>query len=379
MSAGGRRVAIVGAGWSGATCARVLSDRGVRVEVFERAQVVGGHSRVEVLDGVVYEPNGPHIFHTSDAEVHEFVRRFGMQRPFAHQVVSEVFLSEDDDVGHYLSWPPQVDELEALPVWPQLERELAALPERPEGEDFAGYVTTLIGPTLYRLFVEGYTRKQWGRDPATLSARFAPRRVELRRDGDRRMFRDRWEYFPVEGVNAIIDAVLATSAVTRGADLGIEDLDDLAAGFDAVVVTAALDQFARAAPALEWRGVDLVSERIPTLGLEDTSTRAYQINRPSSRVAYTRTIETKHATGQRIAATVVSEEYPRSDGRHYPVATIDGANERMNDELARRIRSVSPVPLFFTGRLAQYVYINQDEAIRRAMDRADEVFAFLDG
>ena len=36
-----------------------------------------------------------------------------------------------------------------------------------------------------------------------------------------------------------------------------------------------------------------------------------------------RTVETKHASGQLIHGTVVSEEYPGSPARHYPVPTID--------------------------------------------------------
>lgn len=60
-----KRVAVIGAGWSGAAAARRLHDGGVAVEVFEATEVVGGHSRAERLNGVLYEPNGPHVFHTS--------------------------------------------------------------------------------------------------------------------------------------------------------------------------------------------------------------------------------------------------------------------------------------------------------------------------
>lgn len=377
MRVGEPRVAIVGAGWSGATCARLLSDRGVRVEVFEKDPVIGGHSRVETIGGVKYEPNGPHIFHTSDAEVNAFARRYGMHRPYAHRALTEVFLDEDDDDGVFVSWPLQVDELRALRIWPVVERELAELPSQPHGDDFAAYTTSMMGPTLYRLFIHGYTRKQWGRDPSGLSARFAPKRVELRRDGNRRMFRDTWEYFPPAGVNNIIENVLATSAVTCGAEIGVADLDALGGTFDALIVTAPLDAFSGHGSALEWRGIRVVSRLIPTDGAVDTVTPAYQINCPSLRVPYTRTSEPKHATGQRIHATVVSEEHPGADARHYPVGVVDGRNELANEALAAEIRFRAPLPVYFVGRLAEYVYINQDEAIRRSMDRVTEILETL--
>ena len=69
-------VLVVGAGWSGAVVARELHDQGIGVQVIERASVVAGHARCETLNGVVYEPHGAHIFHTSDARVAEYVQRF---------------------------------------------------------------------------------------------------------------------------------------------------------------------------------------------------------------------------------------------------------------------------------------------------------------
>jgi len=368
-------VAVVGAGWAGASCARVLSDAGVGVEVFEAAPVVGGHSRVETLGGVVYEPNGAHIFHTSDPEVAGFVQRFGMRRPYTHCVLTEVFLDEDADEPVLLSWPPQIDELRALPIWRSIERELSQLPPTPTGENFEAHVSSLMGPTLFRLFIDGYTRKQWGREPSALSASIAPRRVELRSDGYRRLFRDRWEFFQSGGVNTVIERVLSSSAVTCNAELGIEDLPSIGDDFSAVVLTAPLDVFLGRPDLLEWRGITIRARLHQVDDSGATLTPAYVVNRPSLRVDYTRTVETKHASGQRVTATVVGEEFPSSRGRHYPVPTADGRFERINTDLQSEIAERSPLPVYFCGRLAEYVYINQDEAIRRGMNTAQRILA----
>ena len=90
-------VLVIGAGWSGAVVARELHDHGIGVEVVERESVVAGHARCETLNGVVYEPHGAHIFHTSNARVAEYVQRFGMHRPYEHRVKTEVFLRDDDE------------------------------------------------------------------------------------------------------------------------------------------------------------------------------------------------------------------------------------------------------------------------------------------
>ncbi len=368
------RVAVVGAGWSGASCARALHDGGFGVEVFERAKVVGGHSRAEVLDGVVYEPNGAHIFHTSDAVVAAYVQRFGLNRRYGHCVLTEVYLAEDDDRSVLLSWPPQLDELRELPLWPQIERELAALPSEPSGADFATYVISMMGPTLYRLFIEGYTIKQWGRPPSELSSSFAPKRVELRRDGYRRLFRDTWEFFPAQGVNSVIEGVLGAVTVNLESKVTLAALDDLVA-FDHVVITAPLDEFAGCDGDLEWRGIRMESTVHETGEPAGTVTPAYVVNRPSMRVPHTRTVETKHATGQLIDATVVSLEFPGAPARHYPVPTVDGRFESRNRELKTEIAATANRPVWFCGRLANYQYINQDEAIRQGLDCAARIAA----
>lgn len=373
-------VLVVGAGWSGAVVAHALHEVGIGVEVVEQSSVVGGHARCELLNGVVYEPNGAHIFHTSDAAVARFVQRFGMVRSYEHRVLAEVYLREDDDAPVFLSWPPQVEELRALPDWSLIERELAALPEEPQGDDFESWVISLMGEHLYSLFVEHYTRKQWGCEPSELSSRFAPRRVDLRDDGNTRLFRDTWEFFPENGVNSVIEALLVPIPVACGVTMTAESLADLMPRPDAIVITAPLDDMVDRPGALDWRGIRMVSRYVPTAGLDDTRTAAYVVNHPSPRVPYTRTVETKHATGQQVQGTVVSEEHPGAPARHYPVPTIDGRNERLNLDLQAQIRDrLEPVPVFFCGRLATYRYIDQDEAIARAFECAAEVEQCLAG
>lgn len=374
-------VIIVGAGWAGAVVAHSLAAAGVPVEVLERSRVIGGHSRVESLCGVTYEPNGPHILHTTNGKVAQFLKGLGLERPYRFQPLTEI----EDGYGDLvlMSWPIQLDELENLPDWPQIKRELTDLPETPTGYDFESYAVSLMGRRLYELFIEGYTRKQWGCEPNTLSSSFAPKRIDLRRDGNRDLFRDCWQSFPLEGVNAAIESLLRRVSVTCGADMTAADLEGTDAS--AIVVTAAIDDFAGMPDALPWRGVHLRSRYYPcdideamlrNTECMATETPAYVINRPSMSVPYTRTIETKHASGQNIHGTVVSEEYPGAAAKHYPIADLYGKNAKTNDYLQAEVRTMlAPVPVFFRGRLATYRYINQDEAIADAWACADEVLA----
>ncbi len=366
-----RRVAVVGAGWSGVAAARRLHDLGVAVEVFEAADTAGGHSRAERLRGVLYEPNGPHVFHTSDPRVADFVHRFGLVRPYAHRPLTLVRV--DGELRHF-SWPLQLEELRSLPEWTRIRTELATRPAVPATSDFEAYCVSLLGETLYRLFVYHYTVKQWGVAPRTLGAEMAVRRIHLRDDGDRRLHRETWEYFSPEGVNPVVEAALRDIPLHLGVEVSLADLGAAPfRAFDAAVVTAPLDAFSGAATALPWRGIRVEARYCETETPDATVTRGYAVNRPDPDVPFTRTVETKHASGQRIRGTVVCEEYPGHPAKHYPVPTKDHEHERRNRALQALIRRESPVPVVFCGRLANYVYINQDEAILQGLRAADEL------
>jgi UDP-galactopyranose mutase len=319
---------------------------------------------------VLYEPNGPHVFHTSEARVADFVRRFGLARPYTPRPLTVVRI--DGEPRHF-SWPLQLEELAALPQWRRIRSELAARPSVPATSDFEAYCVSLMGETLYRLFVYYYTVKQWGVAPRTLAAEIAARRIHLRDHGDRRLHQDPWEYFSPDGVNPIVEAVLRDIPLHLGVEVRLADLGGAPyRGFDAAVVTAPLDAFAAEAPALPWRGIQVRARHCDT-DEGATVTRAYTVNQPDPDVPFTRTVETKHASGQRIRGTVVCEEHPGHPAKHYPVPTADHEHERRNRALQAFIRRESSVPVVFCGRLANYVYINQDEAILQGLRAADDL------
>lgn len=343
----------------------------MQVTILEAAKVLGGHARVETICGVVYEPEGAHIFHTSDPEVAALVQRLGMSRPYRHQVLASVIVGGQPFM---LSWPPQVGELEQLPVWPQVKSELAELPPAPSGDDLETYVIGSMGPTLYGILVRDYTIKQWGRHPRDLSSIFAPKRVELRSDGNRQLFRDRWEYFEPHGANAVIEALVAEADIVCGQAVDLETLRALHRESDAIVITSPLDDLVGSSKKLEWRGIRMESHYMPLDDPGATVTAGYVINYPGPEVPYTRTIESKHATGQQVRGTVVSYEFPGSAAKHYPVPTVDHSNERLNEDLKEAVRrAMYGMPVYFAGRLANYMYINQDQAIRQGIDVARQI------
>ena len=82
---------VVGAGYAGAVCARQLAEGGKRVLVLERRDHIGGNA-YDRLDGagVLIHQYGPHIFHTNNKRVFDWLSRFTVWRDYQHRVLANL-------------------------------------------------------------------------------------------------------------------------------------------------------------------------------------------------------------------------------------------------------------------------------------------------
>ena len=95
--------------------------------------------------------------------------------------------------GKILNWPMLVSDIDQQSESDQIRAELAERDgvdagARAASANFEEWCLELMGPTLYQRYIYPYTKKQWGREPRLLSASWAPRRVQLRRDNDPYLF-----------------------------------------------------------------------------------------------------------------------------------------------------------------------------------------------
>lgn len=356
-----RGVLIVGSGLAGATAAYTLARSGVPVEVVERQAWWGGQLRTARAADIAYEPQGAHIFHTRDQEVWRLVSSLVPIHPYRHRVLTQV-------AGRLLSWPPQVDELRTMPEWPRIEGELEKRPTVPDRTNFETWCVDVMGRTLYEWFVQPYTVKQWGADPTTLAAHWAPKRLELRSDGYRDLFRDEHQGWPVGGYTGLIDALLRDVPVVMGQAVDARSWAEATRAYQAVVLTSALDEFFDdVLGPLPWRGVRLVHRWVP--GVNHVLPAAV-VNHPGLDRDYTRRIETKWMSGDQGPGTVVSEEYPGAAARHYPVDDVHGNNRELATRYANLIAKELGPHVVLAGRLATYSYIDMDQAMRQGLNAA---------
>jgi UDP-galactopyranose mutase len=363
QSTSAHKAVVVGAGVTGSTAAHLLHEQGWHVEVIEKEPTWGGQLRSATAADIPYEPHGAHILHTDDTQVWELITRHVRIQPYQHKV--RTVIGGDREV----SWPPQIDELRQLVEWPQIERQLEALPDVPDRDNFERWCVSIMGRTLYEMFVYGYTRKQWGREPSELDSSFAPKRIELRTDNYLGLFRSRHQGW-ADHIR-LIDSLLAGCEVYLGYTMNAHSVADVARWADAVIVTGPLDVlFDNCFGPLDWRGVEFRHRYMPK-GWPFQSVGV--INRPTLEVPYTRTIETRHMTDAAGGtATVVSYEFPGAAAKHYPVNDRDGRNRALQRQYEAELSGLGP-NIYPAGRLARYVYIDIDQAVRQGLNIAQRI------
>ena len=79
---------IVGSGLYGATFAYLAHQAGKRCLVIDKRKHLGGNVYCENVEGINVHQYGPHIFHTSDKQVWEFVNSFVLFNRFTLMTVA---------------------------------------------------------------------------------------------------------------------------------------------------------------------------------------------------------------------------------------------------------------------------------------------------
>jgi len=363
---------IVGAGCAGATVARALVEAGRMVRVVDKRTHIAGNAYDEYdAHGVLIHRYGPHIFHTKDQRVFDFLSRFTEWRPYEHRVRSVVngvaypFPINRDTLN--LLYDLNLDEAGAEAFFAR------AREARDPIQTSEDVVLASVGRDLYEKFFLNYTRKQWGLEPSQLKAGVAAR-IPVRANTDDRYFTDPFQRMPLHGYAKMFAAMLDHPDIELR--LGLDFLAEKQALLDRsvnggktphIIYTGQLDAwFDYCYGPLPYRSLRFEHEHLPdTPRYQEVGT----INYPNEH-DYTRITEYKHLTGQTHPGTSITREYPMAEGEpYYPIPGTD------NETLSQRYlaRAAEEKGVTFIGRLAEYRYYNMDQVIAAALVAADEL------
>ena len=166
---------IVGAGFFGATFARAMTDAGKSCLVIDSRDHIGGNAYTEKVGEIDIHMYGPHIFHTNDDRIWEFVNRFSK---FNNFVLSPKAYVD----GRMYSLPFNMNtfhEMWGVTTPDQAKQVIESQKFKGEPTNLEEQALSLVGTDIYNLIIKEYTQKQWKREPKDLPA-FIIKRLPLR-------------------------------------------------------------------------------------------------------------------------------------------------------------------------------------------------------
>jgi UDP-galactopyranose mutase len=361
---------IVGAGFAGSVLAeRLASQLGKTCLVLDRRDHIAGNAH-DFTDraGVLVHGYGPHYFRTNSQRIVDYLSQFTEWHPVEYRILSWTH-------GEYWQFPINLNTFEQFIGCPssseEMEQTLAEwrvpIAEPRNSEEV---IISQVGRRLYERFFENYTRKQWKREPRDLDPSVCGR-IPIRTNRDNRYLMDRFQALPVRGYTEMFERMLAHSKIEVRLRTDFHEARERLS-YRHLIYTGPIDAYFdhRLGP-LPYRSLRFEPE---TFSDREFYQPAMQVNYPND-YDFTRIVEIKHATGQKIDATTIVREYPEDFGPgkepYYPIPAPD--TRALYDryaELAAAERNVT-----FVGRLATYRYYNMDQVVGMALAEFDRIAA----
>lgn len=367
---------IVGAGLLGSVFAQVMTEAGKKCLVIDKRSHIAGNIYSKEIEGIQVHMYGPHIFHTKDKEVWDYMQRFTQFNHFQYEPVAnykgELFNLPFNMNTFHQMWGVNTPR-EAMR---ELERQkidfVIAHPPGYEPQNLEEQALKLIGRDIYEKLIRGYTQKQWGRSCTELPA-FIIRRLPVRFRYDNNYFSDPYQGIPVGGYTRMTENMLSGIEVRLNCDylLDREYYNSLA---KKVVYAGPIDAyFEFCFGSLEYRSLRFETEVYDM----DNYQGCAGINFTDADTPYTRIVEHKHFEFGRgnPKRTVITKEYPMEwqsdDEPYYPV------NDEKNQALYEKYRRLAEkeTKVIFGGRLAEYKYYDMDQIVRRALNSVKAVLS----
>jgi UDP-galactopyranose mutase len=348
---------IVGSGFFGSICAYELNKKGYKVCVIESRNHIGGNCYTSNRDGIQVHDYGPHIFHTSNEQVWEWINQFVKFNNFTLRPVAN-YKGEIYSLPFNMWTFSKIFNI-SLPQEAKLKIEEESL-NITEPKNFEEQAIKLVGKTVYEKLIKGYTEKQWKKSAIELPKEII-QRLPVRFTYDNNYFNDKYQGIPIGGYTQIFDKLLEGIEVKLNTDFFIDTLPE----YSKLIYTGPIDKFFN----YKYGELEYKTTKFDHVKLEQENYQGTAVmNFTEKSIPYTRIIEHKHFENINTPHTWVTHEYPELYNRdkepYYPV------NDSINNTMYLKYKSEADKldNIFFGGRLAEYKYYDMHQVIDSALN-----------
>jgi len=365
-------IIIVGCGLSGVVLAeRYANKLNKRVLILDKRDHVGGncYDYIDSDSGIRVSKYGPHFFHTNIEKVWSYIQNFSKWTTWEHKVLGKI----DDKLFPIPINITTINTLLGANI--QNEKEMkewliknTALNYQPRNAKEAAIAE--VGEQLYELVYRDYTKKHWGIYPEELDA-CVTQRVPVRHNYDTRYFTKKYQALPRDGFAKLVEEMLRHPNIKVLLSTDYFQLKNQIQTFEKLFFTGPIDHYYA---NLQMGPLGYRSLKFESDYFEDTD--FYQVNSVINYLNldydFTRIVEYKHILNQDSSGTIIFREYGTNEGEpYYPI--LNEKNRRLFESY--RAISEKEANIYFVGRLANFKYINMDEAILNSL----ELFEKLEG
>lgn len=357
---------IIGSGLFGAVFAHQMKQKGKRCLVIDKRKHTGGNIYCENIEGINVHKYGPHIFHTNDKNIWDFVNSQAEFNRFTYCPIAnfngELFNLPFNMNTFYQLWKVSSPAEAKHKIEEQIKQSGITNPTNLEEQ-----AISLVGVDIYEKLIKGYTEKQWGRSCKELP-NFIIKRLPVRFTFDNNYFNDRYQGIPIGGYNVIINNLLKDIEVKLNTDY-FENKEYFNSISEKIIYTGKLDQFYNYDLGhLEYRGLRFETEKLEISNFQGNA----GVNYTSNNIPYTRIVEHKHFEFGNQNHTIITKEYSleaqKENEPYYPVN--DTKNEKIANEYRKRTELEKNI--IFGGRLAEYRYFDMHQVIGSALIKASK-------
>lgn len=316
---------IIGCGLSGITSAIILKERGYDVTIFESRNHIGGNCYDSNLCGTLVHNYGPHIFHTNDEQVFNFLSKYTEWFDFKNKVKG------NSELG-----------LISLPYSKKTVEEI--------GKE-------LTDEEIKKYIFKDYSEKQWGVPFEKLPKSITNRVPKTKNCVDPTWYEgEKYQCLPKHGYTKMMENMLVGFNVI----LNSKQDDWKKFKTDLTIYTGKIDEY-----------FDYCYGKLPYRSLTFTHKLSYKkqkypiINQNNSINNSTRIYDHSYFNYKHSGPTIITEEFPKncedSDIPFYPIPFGDGLKIYSKyKKLANKEKNV-----MFVGRLATYTYLDMWMAIKQ--------------
>lgn len=326
-------VLIVGAGFAGATVARILAEQDINVHVIDKRPHIAGNAYDYIAhNGVRIHKYGPHIFHTNNKKVFDWLSQYTSWTEYKHVV--KAMLADKTIVD----FPPTKSLVDSWGVEKILD-------------------------TFYR----PYTKKMWGVELSEVSQEVLDR-VRIKTSDNNLYFpNDEFQFMPTNGYHELFKNLLDHHNIQVSLNVMFEK--SMEHEYDHVFNSMPIDEyFDYEYGHLPYRSIrfehTLTQKRIdvPVVNFTDSSSYTRMViweNFPNSAKSNGMTPVTFE-----IPCDYVENNYER----YYPVKDIHGTNRALYNRYLQRTSD----KVTFIGRCGLYAYLDMHQAISTSMHIANK-------